>query len=335
MRVRVSGLLLAVLCGSGAAAEPFRIITTDLTAQLVPNSVIDLAAELGYFTREGVEVELVRVEQTPLAAAALQAGEGEMANISVDAALQMVARDVMDLKAVVSPNKSLPFLIAARDGIASPADLAGRSFAVGRIGSLDHSLSTAVLRSKGVSPEALEIVAIGQPSARAQALAAGQVDATTMSIGVWLSIPDRTGLSVLIDQDTYYAAAPVVNKVNVVPDAVLAERGAEVDAVVRALIAVSRDVSADPSIWVETMTKLRPDVSRDTLETLATAFAGSWSINGGLNRAELELTQAWMYEGPDFADLPRIALADWVDLGPITRYLDASGIATPYDVPGL
>ena len=48
---------------------------------------MDLAVELGYFDREGVEVELVRVQQTPSAVAALQAGEGEMANISVDAAL--------------------------------------------------------------------------------------------------------------------------------------------------------------------------------------------------------------------------------------------------------
>ncbi len=67
-----------------AAAEPFRLIVTDLAAPLVPNSVMDLAVQLGYFEREGVEVELVRVQQTPSALAALQAGEGEMANIAVD-----------------------------------------------------------------------------------------------------------------------------------------------------------------------------------------------------------------------------------------------------------
>ena len=72
-----------------AKAAPFRLIVTDLEPPLVPNSVMDLAAELGYFAREGVDVELVRVQQTPSALAALEAGEGEMANVSVDAVLQV------------------------------------------------------------------------------------------------------------------------------------------------------------------------------------------------------------------------------------------------------
>ena len=196
----VMALALAALAPFAAAtrAEPFKLITTDVNAQLVPNSVMDLAVDLGYFEREGVEVELVRVQQTPSAVAALQAGEGDMANISVDAALQLVARDQIDLKAVVSPNKSLPFLIAGKEEIASLADLPANSFGVGRIGSLDHTLSSEVLATKGVDPGALEFVTIGQPNVRAQALAAGQIDATTMSIGVWLSIPDKTGLHVLI-----------------------------------------------------------------------------------------------------------------------------------------
>ena len=83
-----AALLLTVL---PAQADPFRLIVTDLETPLVPNSVMDLALQQGYFEREGVEVELVRVQQTPSALAALQAGEGEMANIGVDALLLLVA----------------------------------------------------------------------------------------------------------------------------------------------------------------------------------------------------------------------------------------------------
>ena len=150
---------------------------------------MDLADELGYFEREGVDVELIRVQQTPSALASIMAGEGEMANASVDAVLQLMARGTDTLGAVTSPNKSLPFLIASRSEIANPEDLVGHSFGVGRIGSLDHSLSSKVLTSAGVDMDSLSVVTLGQPSVRAQALAAGQVDATTMSIGVWLSIP--------------------------------------------------------------------------------------------------------------------------------------------------
>jgi NitT/TauT family transport system substrate-binding protein len=321
--------------GGAAAAEPFRLITTDLNAQLVPNSVMDLAVDLGYFEKEGVDVELVRVQQTPSAVAALQAGEGEMANISVDAALQLVARDQMALKAVVSPNKSLPFLIAGKEEIATLADLEGRSFGVGRIGSLDHTLSSKVLLSKDVDPEGLEIVNIGQPSVRAQALAAGQIDATTMSIGVWLSIPDKTGLQVLVTPDDYFAAAPVLNKVNVVPDAVLAERREDVVKVVRALVKASRDFAAEPELWVEGMVAARPDVDRATLEQLAQTFVASWSVNGGLNRDEIEATVDWSYATPDFEGLRRVGFDEWVDLGVVGDVLDSEGVASESDQPAF
>src|SRR5690606_32607785 len=163
-------------------------ILTHLEPPLVPNSVMDLALEKGYFDAEGVEVEFVRVEQTPSALQALAAGEGEMANVSVDGLLLLVAQGAGDLKAVTSPNKSLPYVIVAKDDIRAVADLAGRKFGVGRVGSLDHSLSMKVLTSAGLDTDSMEVVAIGQPGVRAQALIAGQIDATTMSIGVWMSI---------------------------------------------------------------------------------------------------------------------------------------------------
>ena len=82
--------------------------------------------------------------------------------------------------AVMSPNKSLPYLIAARGEIAAPADLAGKRFGIGRVGSVDHLLSMKVLEAAGVDVSTLELVGLGQPQARAQALLAGQIDATTM-----------------------------------------------------------------------------------------------------------------------------------------------------------
>lgn len=337
MRIATAGRLLLAgalaLGAGGAAAEPFRLIVTDLEAPLVPNSVMELALERGYYEDEGVEVELVRVQQTPSAVAALQAGEGEMANISVDALLQLVLRGGDDLRAVTSPNKSLPFLIAAREDIAEPADLVGASFGVGRVGSLDHSLSTMVLESHDIDLAELEVVTLGQPAVRAQALAAGQVDATTMSIGVWSTMPSTEGLAILIDQDAYYAAAPVVNKVNVVPQSVIEERRDEVEGVIRALIRISRDVAEDPALWVDAMAEARPDVERATLEMLADAFARSWSVNGGMNARELEYTSDWLFETEDFQDQEPLPLEAWVDFGPVDSALEDLGTVDGEDQP--
>jgi NitT/TauT family transport system substrate-binding protein len=314
-------------------AEPFRLIVTHLEPPLVPNSVMDLAVELGYFEREGVEVELVRVQQTPLAVAALLAGEGEMANIGVDAALQLQVHGDKSLKAVTSPNKSLPFLIVAKDSITSVAELSGHSFGVGRIGSLDYSLSSRVLASKGIALEALEVVTLGQPSVRAQSLAAGRVDATTMSIGTWMSMPDKKGLSILISTADYYASVPVVNKVNVVSAETLETRRADVVAVVRALTKISRDFNADPEAWAKAMAPFAPQMSAATLIELGQSFAGGWSVNGGLSRPELQYTQDWVLGTDDFKDAAPVDLNSWVDFSIADEVLADMGIEAASDVP--
>lgn len=313
--------LAACLLASPLAAAPFRLILTHLEPPLVPNSVMDLALEKGYFGAEGVDVEFVRVEQTPSALQALAAGEGEMANVSVDGLLLLVAQGATDLKAVVSPNKSLPYVIVAKDDIRSVAELAGRKFGVGRVGSLDHSLSMKVLASEGLDTDSLEVLAIGQPGVRAQALVAGQIDATTMSIGVWMSIPDKTGYHILIDQAPYYAAAPVINKVNVVTQKVLDERRPEVEGVIRALIKISRDFAADPNAWAAAMVPYAPNTDEAGLQSLATTFAGSWSVNGGMNRNDLQYTQDWLYSTEDFAGVAPVTLDQWVDFGPVDAVL--------------
>jgi NitT/TauT family transport system substrate-binding protein len=126
----------------------------------------------------------------------------------------------------------------------------------------------------------------------------------------------------------------VVAKVNVVPEVVLRQRMQEVEAVLRALVKISRDFAADPRKWVDAMAVARPDVGRSDLETLAGSFAGSWSVNGGLDRNELEFTMDWLYATPDFQDLPRIAVTDWVDFSPLDSVLAGAGIAAGPDSPG-
>lgn len=327
-------LLLALWLGlslSAAVAAPFRLIVTDLQAPLVPNSIMDVALALGYFAREGVDVELVRVQQTPMAVTALQAGEGEMANIGVDTALQLVGRKQLDLRAVTSPGKSLYYLIAAQNDVATAADLASRSFGVGRVGSVDYGLSKQVLRHLGVDLDGLDIAALGQPAVRAQALAAGQIDATTLSLGAWMTLPDKAGLHVLVPPDAYFTAAPVVSKVNVVLPEVLQHRRAEVDAVVTALIKVSRDIAADPQIWVAAMEKLRPDLSEPALEQLAQSYRGGWPVNGGLSAKELAFTTDWTFKGDEFSGIAPVPAGDWVDFSVVDSVLAKLGTVAGAD----
>lgn len=312
-------MLLAATCAAltlPAGADPFRLIVSDSETPLVPNSVMELAEQEGYFDRAGVEVEFVRVQQSPMVMAALRAGEGEMANVALESLLQAVASGAADLRGVMSPNKALPYLIAGR-GVGSLADLKGKRFGIGRVGSVDHLLSMRVLEQAGVDPARLELVALGQPQARAQALLAGQIDATTMGIGSFTAIDDDPQVSVLVDVDSYFKAAPVLSKLNVVRSDTLETRGPEVQAVIEALTLAARDFQADPATWVAAMRKARPDVVEADLQMLAKAFAGAWSVNGGLSAGELEAAQAWLHEGEDFRGITPAPLAAFADFAPL------------------
>ena len=328
----VSAAVLALLA-LPAGAEPFRLIVTDMEVPLVPNSVMELAGQEGYFDRAGVEVEFVRVQQTPLAMAALRAGEGEMANVALEALLQATAHGATDLRGVMSPNKSLPFLIAGRGDIDAVSDLAGKRFGIGRIGSVDYLLSMKVLEAAGVDTSTLELVALGQPQARAQALLAGQIDATTMSIGSYTAIDEDPAVSVVVGVDAYYRAAPVLSKLNIVRTDTLADRGKEVEAVIEAITLASRDFAADPSRWVAAMRKARPDVPEADLKLLSEAFVASWSTDGGMTRPELEEAQAWLHEGEDLAGTEPAPLDAWADFAPLEHVLARIGPVEASTVP--
>lgn len=320
-------LAAALLWLPGAApAEPFRIVVTDTETPLVPNSVLNLAAQEGYFDRAGIDVELVHARQTPMAIAALQAGQGEMANISLEALLSLHAEGAHDMVAVHSSDKSLPFVIAARKGVTLET-MAGTRFGIGQPGSLDQTLSSAVLGSHGVSLGALVQVPLGQPAVRGQALMAGRVDATTLSIGSYLSLPERGDLHLLIGVEEYFKAAAVVSKVDVVARPTLTERAGDLDRVLEALTLAARDYAADPTRWAEAMARARPDVAPATLSELAGYYRASWTVNGGVQRTELLHAQTWYGRGMERNTGWVVDPQKWMDFAPMDRVLARIGVS--------
>jgi NitT/TauT family transport system substrate-binding protein len=330
--VVIIGWLCAFSFG-GSSAAPFRIVVTEPVTPLVPNSVMDLAQRLGYFTREGLAVQIVRVPQTPVAVTALMTRDGDMANISVEALLHLAMAKSVGVKAVMSPNKSIAYLLVANQSIRSLSQLKGKRYGIGRIGSLDHSLGSEVLRANGVDPNQLHLLAVGHPEARAQALAAGHIDATAISVGTWTVFGKQKGIHVLLPMEDFFRAAPLISKVNVVRQDVLVERRAEVIAVVTALTKASRVLANDPTQWMQAMSDARRDVGAADLRELTTYFRGSWSVNGGLNRRELEFTQNWLHRGPDFARKEKVPLQRWVDFSVADEVLAKIGIDPESDEP--
>jgi NitT/TauT family transport system substrate-binding protein len=226
------------------------------------------------------------------------------------------------------------FMIVGKDSLGSILELQGKSFAIARVGSQDHTLSAKVMAAKGLQPDAVSYVAVGAPNLRAQALVAGQIDATTMSLGTWVTVQNQKNIKVLVNVDDYFNALPLANKGNAVTTKVLAEKPEALRRFTAALIKTSRYLAQNKLGWVDAMAKLRPDITRGDLEFLWDQFGSSWAVNGQLNLTTYQASTDFLYETGTFNDAPRIDARDWADTQFVDAVLKEIGVAPNVDDPG-
>jgi NitT/TauT family transport system substrate-binding protein len=246
--------------------------------------------------------------------AALTSGAVDIADIGIDAAVRLTVDNGIKLKGITSGGFGAAFMIAAKSDIKSLADLAGRSYAIADNGSLDHNLTLAVLRASGIPEDAPKFVAIGAPAARVQALAAGQVDATTVSYGTYLSIADQPGISVLVSADDFADKAPGLSKFVAALDTTVAAKPEALKRFVAALLDISRTFDEHPEQWVDAVAAARDDLKKADLEKTVKSIKDI------------------VYANPEFKDFAKVAVTDITDESFVAAALDAAGVDAD---PGL
>lgn len=327
----VAAIALASVASAQAEGEMLQLdvalAVIDANFNTTTASVLRLADELGFFERNGLDVNYVTLDGTPQAVAALISGDVDLADISIDAAIRLRAENDMAVRGIVATGIGPAFLIAGKEEITSVADLAGRSFAIADYGSLDHQLTQAVLRALEMEPDAPEFVAIGAPDVRVQALAAGQVDATTVSFGTFSSISDTPGIHVILPADEFSDLAPGMTKFIVGTEETIAENREAIQRFTNAIVETSRAMEADPEGWVDLAAAARPELTRENLEMTAGLNAARWCINGCMNPEKLAESIEFIYSNPEFAEVPVLGIDDLADLGFTISAMETLGVA--------
>ncbi|HEY1293599.1 MAG TPA: ABC transporter substrate-binding protein [Chloroflexota bacterium] len=350
-RLASAAVVVSVLAAACAPAVPLQPsgAQTSATAQplmklkvgvavtptpALPESTIWLARDLGFYQKEGLDVEITEVEATPSVITAMRTGDVDVGDINSEDVIRLTASKDLEMRTINSASGRNFFMIVGKNSVGSVSELAGKSYAIARVGSQDHALSSKVLGVKGLPADAVNYVAIGAPNVRAQALVAGQIDATTVSLGTWVTIQNQPSLKVLVGVDDYYNSVPLVNKGNAVTTKVLAEKPEALRRFTAAIIKTSRYLADNKSAWVDGMSKLRPDLARSDLEYLWDQFGASWAVNGQLNVSAYQTSTDFLYETGTFPDLPKIGAADWTDTEFVDSVLHDVGVAPNVDDPG-
>ncbi|MBV9121668.1 MAG: ABC transporter substrate-binding protein [Chloroflexi bacterium] len=303
-------------------------------APALPNSVLWLAKDLGFYDREGLDVALNELDGTPTVIAAMLSGDIDVGNVSTDQVLKLTAQKSVDMRAIHSPDARQYFMVASKDSLASPSDLKAKNFGVSKLGAVDDTMTRLVLANLNVKPTDLSYVNIGAPDARAQALLAGRIDATTMSLSTWSSIQHEKGVKTLIGADDYYKAAPIVLKVDASTSKVVKEKSEQLRRFTAAIIKASRAFAQDQKTWVDAMTKRRPDLKPQDVQDLWPAFKEAWATNGLLNLNDYQKTSDFLYGTDDFKGVPKLDLAGWTDTEFVDSVLKEIGVDPKIDPPG-
>ncbi len=139
---------------------------------------IFVARDAGLFKKHGLDVELIQMAG-PLPIAALSAGEIDY--LTGYTTGLVAASQGAPLKGLIVTMRKPPFYIVSEPAIQKPEDLAGKRFAVDRIGSLQHLVARVFLKTKGMNPEKVIFTQTGSVSNTVTSLGQGAVSAALLS----------------------------------------------------------------------------------------------------------------------------------------------------------
>ncbi len=173
---------------------PFRADGASLTRSNFASSItsesmaaIWVAKDRGLFRKNGLDVQFILMPRSPLAVAALIAGEIDMAVIG-PGHLMNAAIGGADLIGIANFFQKLDYTLNGRPELKKPDDLRGKRIAISGPGSTSHIVTLLGLQSLGLDPNQAKISFITIPGTelnRRIALETGSVDATMLrgSIG--------------------------------------------------------------------------------------------------------------------------------------------------------
>jgi NitT/TauT family transport system substrate-binding protein len=171
--------LAAIACVS--MTDPLRAQTPTVKVGLPSLSMFsvvnEVAKDLGYFDREGVQVEISHFESGSVNMKALLARSVDVADVEAGLILGAVANGA-DLRIIGTHSQGLHFALYTRKDIPNLQGIYGHTFAISGIGGLPHLVLLALLERQQLDVSHIQLLTVGGTSARLSALMAGKVDST-------------------------------------------------------------------------------------------------------------------------------------------------------------
>lgn len=172
------GLIVAPL--SGAKAQVLKKVNDGQVSKTAPNWPNFIAADKGFFHREGIEIETTYVGNVANTVQQLVAGSFDVASSTFDTAIRAIANggDAIMIGGVVT---KYPYSIMAVADVKSAADMKGKKIILPFPKDLLTIVWNRWLTEKGMKPDEVEQVYTGATPNRLAALVSGAVQAALLT----------------------------------------------------------------------------------------------------------------------------------------------------------
>jgi NitT/TauT family transport system substrate-binding protein len=181
--------------GNLHAAERVRIAYSAISGAMGP---LWVAHDLGLFSRQGLDVQLLYIGGGSVVTQALIGGDVQFVRLGASAVMQASLRGA-DLKMIGNTINSLVFSLMAKPEIKAPGDLKGKKIGVTRLGgSTDFALDLALKKWNLRRGHDVAVLQTGGMPQLLGAITAGSVDAGVISPPTNLTAA-KMGLKELVD----------------------------------------------------------------------------------------------------------------------------------------
>jgi len=171
-------LLIAAMCPCEALHAQTQKIRISLSSRSNTNTSYYTAQAKGFFRDEGLEVEFIQVNPR------LGAMAGLNGDVTFTTSFVSTFRGIVQglpMKAVFILLKKGIYFLMVRPELKGIQDLKGKKLGVTAINGGDHLIGKELLRSKGLDPNLVQAIAVGEPALRTQAVLSGAVQAVSVS----------------------------------------------------------------------------------------------------------------------------------------------------------
>jgi ABC-type nitrate/sulfonate/bicarbonate transport system substrate-binding protein len=193
----LGGLLVLSTTHSFGSAQTLEKLRVAYTVIAPTQATIWTAKEMGFYTKHGLDVDLVLLVGAPLAVTALVSGETPIVHAGASAVVTSNLQGSGSVLVAGGANR-FPYVLFVTDEIKRVEDLRGKKFGVSRIGGADHAAAITVLPRFGFKETDVTYVQAGSIPARLAAMQTNALQATLLQAPETLKAKE-IGMRALLD----------------------------------------------------------------------------------------------------------------------------------------